>query len=133
MNTELNNAQHKQHNHKIALHLLGPDNQDNITYVLCCLHCLILSSKFVTMHNFHALEFMENMQRLQKGGAPVPREKENYRENLAMLLEEFPEKKLLTPKDVARWAGRDPRTIRKFYFDKGQAYITIPQLASRIS
>jgi len=63
----------------------------------------------------------------------MPREKESYRDNLARLEDAFPSKQLLSPKEVARWAGRDVRTIRKFYFAKDQAYITIPQLASKIS
>ena len=61
------------------------------------------------------------------------REKEFYRDNLAMLMEAFPGQKLLSPKEIAKWANKDSRTIRKHYFAKDQAYITIPQLASKIS
>lgn len=62
----------------------------------------------------------------------MPREKEMYRENLAMLIEAFPDKKLLYPRDVAKWAGRDRRTIIKYYFGNKEM-LSIPELASKIS
>jgi hypothetical protein len=63
----------------------------------------------------------------------MPREKESYRENLAMLMESFQDKKLLTAMDVSRWSGVDYRTIRKHYFKGGKKYIALPELASKIS
>jgi len=60
------------------------------------------------------------------------REKESYRDNLEMLSEAFPDKKLLYPADVAKWSGRDKRTIRKHYFGD-KPMLTLPQLASKLS
>ena len=62
----------------------------------------------------------------------MSREKEMYRENLAMLTDVFTGKQLLSPKDVSKWAGRDWRTMQKHYFGV-KKYITIPELASKIS
>lgn len=62
----------------------------------------------------------------------MPREKEAYRDNLALLMEAFPDKKLLCVMDVAKWAGRDRRLIKKLYF-KDKAFLSIAELARRIS
>lgn len=63
----------------------------------------------------------------------MPREKESYRDNLELILEAFPDTKLLTAQDVAKWAGRDRHLIRKLYFNPGEKYITPAMLARRIS
>ena len=62
----------------------------------------------------------------------MPREKEDYRNNLELLLEAFPDRKLLSISDVAKWAGRDRRVIKKLYF-KDKPFVTVAELASRLS
>ena len=60
------------------------------------------------------------------------REKECFRDNLAMLSEVFTNKPLVTVSDVAKWAGRDRTAIKKLYFG-AKKYITLAELASKIS
>ena len=62
----------------------------------------------------------------------MPREKESYRDNLELLLEAFPNQKLLSPTDVSRWAGKDRRSMKKLYFGS-KPLISIAELARRIS
>jgi hypothetical protein len=62
----------------------------------------------------------------------MSREKEAYRDNLELLLESFPNKKILCCSDIAKWAGRDIKTIKKLYFQEKQ-YITVAELARRMS
>ena len=63
----------------------------------------------------------------------MPREKEAYRDNLELLLQMFPEKKVLNIKDVSRFAGCDYRTAAKRYpFDKNKT-ISIATLARALS
>ena len=62
----------------------------------------------------------------------MPREKESYRDNLELLLEAFPDKKLLSVMDVARWAGRDRRFIKAEYF-KDKKMMTVAELARKLS
>ena len=46
----------------------------------------------------------------------MPREYEAYRDNLAALIEHFGRNhNLLSPTDVARYCGRDPRTVIKYF------------------
>jgi excisionase family DNA binding protein len=47
------------------------------------------------------------------------REKENYRENLAALKEEFPKTKCLSVKEVGDYLGIDRRTVAKL-IDEGK-------------
>ncbi len=68
----------------------------------------------------------------------MPREKEQYRENLMALSEAFPGKELICLKDAARYIGMDPRTllkIRDFPVEKaGRRYIVrTRRLASWLS
>lgn len=62
----------------------------------------------------------------------MAREHESYRDNLERLSEYFgPDHNLLTAKDVARYCGRDARTVANLYnISKGG--ITIPTLARRM-
>ena len=46
-------------------------------------------------------------------GAAVSREKENYRNNLELILKDFPNKNLLSVSDVAKWGGRDRRVVKE--------------------
>jgi hypothetical protein len=63
----------------------------------------------------------------------MPREKETYRDNLELLLEFFPNKKILTVGDVSKFAGCDPRTAAKRYpFDKNRT-ISVATLARTMS
>jgi len=61
----------------------------------------------------------------------MPREKAEYRDNYEALREHFPDKMMLTAKEVADYCGRDPRTVRKLY-DISREGITIPTLARRM-
>lgn len=61
----------------------------------------------------------------------MPREKPEYRDNYAALLEYFGDKRLLSIADVARYAGRDRRTVGKLYNISPEG-ITIPTLARRM-
>jgi len=61
----------------------------------------------------------------------MPREKPEYRDNYEALREHFPDKMMLTAKDVADYCGRDPRTVRKLY-DISREGITVPTLARRM-
>lgn len=61
----------------------------------------------------------------------MPREKNEYRDNLEALIARYPDKMLLSTKDVARYCGIDPRTAKKLY-DIDRAGITIPTLARRM-
>lgn len=45
----------------------------------------------------------------------MPREKEQYRENLLALGEAFPGKELICLADAARYVGKDPRTLLKIH------------------
>lgn len=62
----------------------------------------------------------------------MPNETEHYRNNLKMLCDAFPNKRLLSSTDVAKWAGLDRRTVSKHYFE-GKKLITLPELAERLS
>lgn len=45
----------------------------------------------------------------------MAREKECYRDNLALLNEAFPDKNILTLGEVAEWTGLDRRTVTRLY------------------
>lgn len=62
----------------------------------------------------------------------MPREKEGYRDHLEMLADAFPDKKLLNAAEVARWAGRDVRMIRRLYFGD-KVLLTHAELARKLS
>lgn len=68
----------------------------------------------------------------------MPREKEQYRENLLALSAAFPGKELICLADAARYVGKDPRTLRKikdFPVEKvGRGYLVrVRRLASWLS
>jgi hypothetical protein len=45
----------------------------------------------------------------------MSREKEAYRNNLERLCEAFPNKEMLTQKDVAKFTGLDYRTVKRIF------------------
>ena len=45
----------------------------------------------------------------------MPREREGFRDNMERLNEFFPDRDLLSVTDVIRFAGRDRRTVVKFF------------------
>jgi hypothetical protein len=61
----------------------------------------------------------------------MPRELPEYRDNYESLLAFFGNKRMLFPKEVADYCGRDPRTVMKRY-RFGREGITIPTLARRM-
>lgn len=63
----------------------------------------------------------------------MSREKENYRDELEQLIGFFPDKRVLSVSDVARYTGRDPRWCKRVYgIDPGQG-ITVVGLAKILS
>jgi len=62
----------------------------------------------------------------------MAREKPTYRDNLERIKEMFPDKELLKPGDVARFAGCSVRTVRR-RFDMSKGYISVANLARAIS
>lgn len=63
----------------------------------------------------------------------MPREKEAYRDNLERIIEAFPGKEVLLVSEVARWLGKDPRTVKKLFPFKDGFGITIATLARCLS
>lgn len=68
----------------------------------------------------------------------MAREKEAYRDNLELLMQRFPGKSALNQSEVARYLGRDRRTVAKKYsFDKKKkgcrSTISIVVLARELS
>jgi len=61
----------------------------------------------------------------------MPRERPEYRDNYEALLQFSGGRMLLTGAEVARYLGKDPRTVRKMY-GIGKNGITIPTLARRM-
>ncbi|MBR3008360.1 MAG: hypothetical protein IKI35_05625 [Stomatobaculum sp.] len=61
----------------------------------------------------------------------MPREKPEYRDNYEALREFSNGRMMLTAAEVARYLGRDPRTVKKLY-DIPREGITIPTLARRM-
>ena len=62
----------------------------------------------------------------------MPREKECYRDNLVLIKEKYPDENMLTVKQVAKFTGKDYRTVKKlFKFNNG--YISVANLASQMS
>lgn len=62
----------------------------------------------------------------------MSREKENYRNNLELILKDFPSKNLLSVSDVAKWGGRDRRVVKRMYFGD-KTFLTPAELANRLS
>lgn len=66
-----------------------------------------------------------------KGGENMPREKENFREQLAVINEAFNGKPLLNMSEVAKWLHMDRhRVAKRFTFKNGR--ISAVQLASEM-
>lgn len=63
----------------------------------------------------------------------MPREKECYRLVMERLEEAFPGKDMLTAPEVARFLGKDVRTVRKHYPIKKSIGISKAVLASALS
>lgn len=64
----------------------------------------------------------------------MPREKEMYRLILENLLIAFPKKRVLNVNEVARYVGKDPRFVRKYYItERNKTTICIEKLASILS
>lgn len=61
----------------------------------------------------------------------MPREREEYRDNLEALIAFFGDKHLVSMSDVARYTGCDRRTVQKLYNIK-KGGITLPTLARRM-
>lgn len=62
----------------------------------------------------------------------MPREKETYRKNLELILEAYPNKKLLSISDVVKFTGLNRRTVLKLFSFDGH-YISIANLAREMS
>lgn len=62
----------------------------------------------------------------------MPREKEDFRDNLVRLDEHFPVKNLLTPTEVGRYLGINYRTAQKL-FPFQHNYISKVMLARKLS
>lgn len=63
----------------------------------------------------------------------MPREKENYRDEMEQLLIFFGEKRVLTSADVSRYTGRTPQWCRKTYGIEPHKGITVVGLARKLS
>ncbi len=61
----------------------------------------------------------------------MAKEKPEYRDNFAALIEAFPGRMLLTATDVGKYCGIDRRTAAKIYGIAKEG-ITIPTLARRM-
>lgn len=62
----------------------------------------------------------------------MPREKEAFRDQLERLTKAFPGKEVLTATEVARFLGRDVRTVREHFTFKKAIGISIVQLAREL-
>ena len=64
----------------------------------------------------------------------MPREKEGYRDNMALLNERFPDKDMLGPGDVAQFMGVSWDTVRRrIRFNAATKRISKADLARQIS
>lgn len=63
----------------------------------------------------------------------MPREKESYRDNLELLLEAFPDKKMLSKKEVQRYTGLDYATVCKLFTFNQCNKISVATLARQMS
>lgn len=61
----------------------------------------------------------------------MPRERPEYRDNYEALLQYSGGRMMLTTAEVARYLGKDPRTVKKLY-NIPKVGITIPTLARRM-
>ena len=62
----------------------------------------------------------------------MPREKEAYRDNLERIIARYPDKELLTVKEVCVFLGRDYQTVKKLIPFKNN-YISVATLARCLS
>ena len=62
----------------------------------------------------------------------MARESENFRATYEILNEFFDEKKILNKNDVAKFLGKDKRTINQFVNFDSSGYISIFNLASAL-
>lgn len=64
----------------------------------------------------------------------MPREKETYREALALLREKYPDKMILNINETAKATGMSREFVRKHYITgRKEKHISITKLASLIS
>lgn len=62
----------------------------------------------------------------------MPREKPAYRDNLERIVGRFPNKEMLTVRDVSAFCGLDSRTAKKL-FEFNNNYISVAKLAREMS
>ena len=62
----------------------------------------------------------------------MAREKPSYRDNLERIVARFPDKEMLTVKDVCKFCGLDGRTAKKL-FEFNHNYISFAKLARQMS
>jgi hypothetical protein len=62
----------------------------------------------------------------------MPREKPAYRDNIERIKLMFPDKEVLSIKDVQKFSGLDYRTVKKL-FDMPKNYISVAKLARELS
>ena len=62
----------------------------------------------------------------------MPREKPAYRDNLERISERFPNKEMLTVKDVSAFCGLNIKTVKKLFEFKNN-YISVAKLAREMS
>jgi hypothetical protein len=67
------------------------------------------------------------------GGAEMPRERENYRDELEQIIKYFRGKRVLTVSDVSRYIGRDGRWCKKTFDINPKNGITAVALAKKMS
>lgn len=69
----------------------------------------------------------------------MAREKEAYRDNLERILAAFPDREILTQKEIARWLHMDARTVKQTFPMKGggvqgaTCWISVASLARAMS
>lgn len=63
----------------------------------------------------------------------MPREKETYRMNLERICEAFPNKEMLTATEIARFWGKDVRTVKKAFPHMKFSGVSKAKLASYMS
>jgi len=62
----------------------------------------------------------------------MSREREAYEDNLLRLKEFFPSSEILSAREVAKFAGKDVRTVKKI-FPLANGYISVATLARAMS
>ena len=69
----------------------------------------------------------------------MAREKEAYRDNLERIITQFPDKEIITQKEIARWLHMDARTVKNAFPMKGggtqgaTCWISVATLARAMS